>query len=62
MDPKKSSTGANDRPKDAPIGQTGEGIPDDSGSPVEVDEAEVNRVREKLVDDEDKQEPEGHPS
>jgi hypothetical protein len=61
MDPKKGTTGANDRPKTSPIGQTAEGIPDDSGRPVDVDEAEVTKVREKLVGN-DEEEPEGHPS
>jgi hypothetical protein len=62
MDPKKRTTGLNDRPKDASISQTAEGIPDDSGQLVDVDEAEVEKVRKKLTDKQDKQEPEGRPS
>ncbi len=42
------STGPNARPRDATIGQTGEGIPDDSGQPVQVDEAEAKRIEEKI--------------
>lgn len=42
------STGTNSRPRDTTIGQTGEGIPDDSGRPVQVDEAEAKRIEEKI--------------
>ncbi|HEV2543846.1 MAG TPA: hypothetical protein VGU70_13900 [Methylobacterium sp.] len=42
------STGPNARPRDTTIGQTGEGIPDDSGQPVRVDEAEAKRIEEKI--------------
>lgn len=42
------STGPNARPRDTTIGQTGEGIPDDSGRPVQVDEAEAKRIEEKI--------------
>jgi hypothetical protein len=62
MEPKKSTTGANDRPKDASIGQTAEGVPDDSGRPVEVDEDEVAKVREKLLGDENPKRASGRPS
>jgi hypothetical protein len=47
----KTSTGPNDRPRNAPIGQTGAGLPDDSGSPVEISDEEVERVRQKLTGD-----------
>jgi hypothetical protein len=42
------STGPNARPRDTTIAQTGEGIPDDSGRPVQVDEAEAKRIEEKI--------------
>ncbi|MBB2963129.1 hypothetical protein [Methylobacterium sp. R2-1] len=42
------STGPNSRPRDTTIAQTGEGIPDDSGRPVQVDEAEAKRIEEKI--------------
>lgn len=42
------STGPNARPRDETIGQTGEGIPDDSGRPVQVDEEEAARIEEKI--------------
>lgn len=42
------STGPNARPRDTTIGQTGEGIPDDSVQPVQVDEAEAKRIEEKI--------------
>ncbi len=44
----KITTGNNDRPKNQTIAQTGGGIPDDSRAPVDVDDAEVERVRQKL--------------
>jgi hypothetical protein len=44
----KITTGANDRPLNKTIGQSGEGLPDDSGMPVEADEAQLARIREKL--------------
>lgn len=45
----KISTGANDRPRDETIAQSGEGLPDDSGKPIEVDDDEVERVKAKLT-------------
>ncbi|GEP07535.1 hypothetical protein [Methylobacterium oxalidis] len=48
--PKPDSTGTNARPRDATIAQTGEGIPDDSGRPVYVDEAEAKRIEKKIRD------------
>lgn len=36
MSHEKITDGLNDRPKDAPIGQSAEGLPDDSSQPLEV--------------------------
>ncbi|WP_407866781.1 hypothetical protein [Phyllobacterium phragmitis] len=47
----KISTGANDRPRNETIGQTGEGLPDDSARPLDTDEREIDRTREQLQDD-----------
>ncbi len=47
----KITTGSNDRPKHETIAQTGEGIPDDSSTPVAADEDEVERLRRKLKGD-----------
>jgi hypothetical protein len=44
----KITTGLNDRPVDATIAQSGPGLPDDSGIPVEATEEEVLRIRAKL--------------
>ncbi|RWP65277.1 hypothetical protein [Mesorhizobium sp.] len=44
----KITTGTNDRPRNETIGQSGEGLPDDSSTPLEVDEAAVARGREQL--------------
>jgi hypothetical protein len=48
----KITTGANDRPKDETIGQSGEGLPDDVGTPIQVSDEEVERVRAKLQGEE----------
>ncbi|WP_105403602.1 MULTISPECIES: hypothetical protein [unclassified Neorhizobium] len=48
MSTEKQTEGLNDRPKNAPIGQTADGLPDDSGRPVEVDDETVERTRRKL--------------
>lgn len=45
---KPDSTGTNSRPRDTTIAQTGEGIPDDSASPVQVDEAEARRIEDNI--------------
>ncbi|WP_041544672.1 MULTISPECIES: hypothetical protein [Chelativorans] len=45
---RKITTGANDRPVDESIAQTGEGLPDDSGHALSTDEAQVARARESL--------------
>ncbi|QQR41297.1 hypothetical protein [Devosia rhizoryzae] len=47
----KISNGANDRPIDETIAQTGAGLPDDSSKPVDVSDAEIERVRKKLTAD-----------
>ena len=38
------STGPNARPRHDTIAQTGAGLPDDAGEPVEIDEAEAARI------------------
>ena len=45
---KPDSTGPNSRPRETTIAQTGEGIPDDSGRPIELDEAEAKRIEDKI--------------
>lgn len=45
----KSTTGNNDRPRNDSIAQTGSGLPDDSGKPIDVSEDEVGKVRDKLT-------------
>ncbi|TJU82977.1 MAG: hypothetical protein E5Y15_14950 [Mesorhizobium sp.] len=42
----KITTGANDRPRNETIGQSGEGLPDDSSTSLEVDAAA--RLRKQL--------------
>ncbi|MFN7027491.1 MAG: hypothetical protein ACK4QP_23785 [Pseudorhizobium sp.] len=44
----KITDGLNDRPRDETIAQTGGGIPDDSGKPLDADDAEVERVRQTI--------------
>ncbi|MDW6023608.1 hypothetical protein SAZ10_17810 [Mesorhizobium sp. BAC0120] len=44
----KITTGTNDRPRNDTIGQSGEGLPDDSGRPVDVDRAQAALIRDKL--------------
>jgi hypothetical protein len=48
----KITTGPNERARNDTIGQSGEGLPDDTSQPIDVDEAEVERIREKLLGDE----------
>jgi hypothetical protein len=50
MSRSKITTGANDRPKDETIAQTGAGIPDDSSLPIEISDEEVERARQKLTE------------
>ncbi len=47
----KLTDGLNDRSKDAPVGQTGEGLPDDTSRPVDVDDSTIDAVRKKLKND-----------
>jgi hypothetical protein len=49
QDKSKISTGPNSRPRNESIAQTAPGQPDDTSSQVNVDETEVERVREKLT-------------
>lgn len=44
----KITTGTNDRPRNETIGQSGEGLPDDSSMSLEVDETAVARLRKQL--------------
>lgn len=44
----KITTGTNDRPKNETIGQSGSGLPDDSGSIIQVSDEEVEAVKAKL--------------
>jgi hypothetical protein len=46
----KLTNGLNDRPKNASIGQSAEGFPDDSGRPVDVEDRVVEAVKRKLSD------------
>ncbi|MCA0032184.1 hypothetical protein [Mesorhizobium sp. B263B2A] len=46
---RKITTGANDRPRDVSIGQTAEGLPDDSSQPVQADEDQIERIRKALA-------------
>jgi hypothetical protein len=50
----KHSDGPNDRPKDTTIAQSGPGIPDDAGRPIEASDEEIARVRHKMVDGDQK--------
>jgi hypothetical protein len=48
----KITTGLNDRPRDSTIAQSGPGLPDDSGEPIEVtadDEEKIGRKLEELA-------------
>ncbi|MBY5460822.1 hypothetical protein HFO89_31615 [Rhizobium leguminosarum] len=45
----KITGGLNGRPKDSTIAQSGPGLPDDSGHPIEATDAK--RVRAKFEDD-----------
>ncbi|WP_368517283.1 hypothetical protein [Rhizobium sp.] len=44
----KITDGANDRPKDETIAQSGGGLPDGSGAPIEASDEEIGRLRAKL--------------
>ena len=56
------SNGTNARPRNESIAQTAAGLPNDTSLPVEVDEAEVERVKGKLLGEAPEDEAEGHPS
>lgn len=45
---KPDSDGANARPRDDTIAQTGPGLPDDSSTPVEVTQEEAERIRKAV--------------
>ncbi len=62
MTPSKITEGANDRPRDASIGQSAGGLPDDTGRPIEVDEAEAARMAAALGGGDGEDESEAHPS
>ncbi|MEX6508112.1 hypothetical protein [Jiella sp. M17.18] len=47
-DEPKISTGTNDRPRNATIGGTGGGLPDDSGRAIAPDPEEERRIAEKI--------------
>lgn len=61
MDETKITDGANDRPRDASIGQSAGGLPDDSGRPIEIDEKQASRIEATLGGDAEA-ETEAHPS
>ena len=46
----KLTQGANDRPKDATIAQTGAGAPDDTGKPLDIDDDEAARIEQNIRD------------
>ena len=46
----KLTQGANDRPKDATIAQTGAGVPYDTGKPLEIDDDEAARIEQNIRD------------
>jgi hypothetical protein len=46
---RKITTGLNDRPLDESIGQTGDGLPDDSGRSLETDDRQIERARASLT-------------
>ncbi len=48
MTDKKLTAGPNDRPKNASIGQSAEGFPDDIGRPVDVDDKTIEATKQRL--------------
>ena len=46
----KLTQGANDRPKDATIAQTGAGVPDDTGKPLDINDDEAARIEQNIRD------------
>ncbi|MGV1755139.1 hypothetical protein [Agrobacterium sp. CG674] len=51
MEEKKLTSGPNDSPSGASIGQTAGGFPDDSGRAVDVDSEKIEATRQRLVDE-----------
>ena len=47
----KITTGNSDRSKDDTIAQSGFGLPDDSASPIEVSDVDVEKMRSKMMGD-----------
>lgn len=47
-DPPSISNGPNARPRNETIAQTGGGLPNDSGQPIEIDPEEERRIEEKI--------------
>jgi hypothetical protein len=45
----KITTGTNDRPRNETVAESAPGIPDDSGHPVELTDAEIERVKDSLL-------------
>ena len=65
MNPAKTSDGPNDRAREAPIGQSAGGLPDDGSHPVEIDDAKAARIEAALLggaEGEGEDESEAHPS
>lgn len=56
------SDGVNARPRNENIGQSAGGLPNDSSAPIEIDEAEAARIKDKLLGEAPEEEAEGHPS
>jgi len=48
MTNQKITNGQNERPKNTSVGQTADGLPDDSGNLIEVDEKTADVIRKKL--------------
>ncbi len=42
------SNGQSGRPRDETIAQTGAGLPNDTGEPIQIDADEVRRIEEKI--------------
>lgn len=46
--PEKISNGPNARPRNETIAQTGQGLPNDTSRPVEIDEDEAKRIEDRI--------------
>ncbi|MBB4482787.1 hypothetical protein [Rhizobium etli] len=44
----KVTDGINQRPKDETIAQTGSGVPDGSGAPIDASDEEITGIRNKI--------------